>query len=169
MQNYELKEDEVVLFKGVGTLSDREGKTELMLTNLNIVFSTNYKTLFKKEELYVEARPITSLKVYEEIPQIKEKGQMIEMYFADTELDFVFDAKSDVHKFKDEVIKLFTGKSKSERNAEKVKNTIKLVDDTLGINSVELVGNVIKNGVVNSIKGAMKDVKAIGNIFKKKK
>ena len=38
MENYQLKEDEVVFYKGTVGLSELKGSTQLVLTNFNVVF-----------------------------------------------------------------------------------------------------------------------------------
>ena len=170
MQNYQLNSDEVVLYKGDGTLEDREGKTQIILTNQNIVFITTHINLYKKEEVYVEKFSIDDIKIYEEMPQVKAKGANVEIYLSTCEKVFKFQSKGEAGKFVDAVIKYFTGKTKTERNAEKVKGTINIIDNTFGINSVELVGNALKsgvNGAIDKVTGAIG--KGITNIFKKKK
>ena len=170
MENYQLNSDEVVLYKGDGALEDREGKTQIILTNQNLLFITTHINLYKKEEVYVEKFSIDEIKIYEDMPQVKAKGANVEIYLSTCEKVFKFQSKGEAGKFVDAVMKHFTGKTKAERNAEKVKGTINFIDNTFGINSVELVGNALKNGVVNSITGALnKGAKGIGNLFKKKK
>ena len=71
MQNYQLNSDEVVLYKGDGALEDREGKTQIILTNQNIVFVTTHINLYKKEEIYVEKFSIDDIKIYEDMPWVK--------------------------------------------------------------------------------------------------
>lgn len=164
MENYKLKENEVVLYKGEITLADKKGNTQLILTNLNIVFITKNKKLFTEEEVNVDFYPVEEIKIYEGIPQIKTKGNIVELYLLSTEKEFTFISKIELHKFMSEAKKLLTGKTTAERNAEKVKNTIKLVDDTLGIDTVSAVGNTVKDGIVGKVG---KGFKAIGKIFKK--
>ena len=170
MENYQLNSDEVVLYKGDGSLEDREGKTQIILTNQNIVFITTHINLYKKEEVYVEKFYIDDIKIYEEMPWVKAKGANVEIYLSTCEKVFKFQSKSEAGKFVDAVMKYFTGKTKTERNAEKVKGTIYIIDNTFGINSVELVSNALKsgvNGAIDKVTGAIG--KGITNIFKKKK
>ncbi|MBQ3494359.1 MAG: hypothetical protein IJA69_02985 [Clostridia bacterium] len=53
MENYNLRTDEVVLYKGNVILKNKKGTTELILTNINLVFINKYKKLFSKEEITV--------------------------------------------------------------------------------------------------------------------
>jgi len=166
MDNYKLKPEEVVFYKGDVTLKGKKGNTELLFTNLNVVFINKYKRLFSKEEITVFTYPTNEIKMYEGVPQIKHKGNEVEIYFKDAEVEFEFDSRIQVSKFINETNKFLTGESTVQKGAKKVKDTIGMVDDTLGINTVQATGNVIKNGVVGNITGA---IGKIGSLFKKKK
>jgi len=69
-----------------------------------------------------------------------------------------------LNKFKNEVLNFFSGKTTAERKAERIKSGISLVDNTLGIDSVKVVGDALKNSVGNSINKGLKSIK---NMFKK--
>lgn len=166
MDNYKLKAEEVVFYKGAVTLKGKKGNTELLFTNLNVVFINRYKRLFSKEEITVIEYPTHEIKMYEGVPQIKTKGSSVEIYFKETEVEFEFDSKMELRKFINETNKYLTGESTAQKGAKKVKDAIGLVDDTLGINTVQATGNVVKNGIVGNITGA---IGKIGGIFKKKK
>ena len=165
MEYYQLKSDEVVLFKGFITFANEQEKTNLILTNQNVVFITKFKDEFLNENAKVEYYAVEDVKMYEGKPQIKLNKNIVEIYFLTTEKEFQFEQKSDQHKFFDEAIKLLTGKTKVQRAAEKVKNAISIVDDTLGIDSVHVVGDAIKDGVVGKV---TKGLGSISKIFKKK-
>ena len=67
-----------------------------------------------------------------------------------------------INKFENEVLNFFSGKTTAERKAKKVKDGIALVDDTLNIDSVKVVGTFIKTGVSGVISKGL-------NVFKKNK
>ena len=165
MKNYQLSEDEVVLFKGFGALKDKRGVTEIILTNHNIVFVTRYKKFLSEEEVNIETYPLEDIKMYQGVPQVKTKGAITEIYLRTTEKEYQFDSRLDIHKFMSALMKLFTGKTAVERGAEKVKSSIKLVDDTLGIDSVHMVGDAVKDGVAGKVSKGFN--KVIGKMFKK--
>lgn len=151
MEHYKLKSDEVVLYEGQVDLKDRKGSTKLVLTNLNVVFINKYKRLFAQEEITVLEYPINEIKVYKDIPQVKIKENSAQIYFFEGEELIYFYSKKELHKFCNQVYELITGQTVAQKNAQKVKETINLVDDTLGINTVETAGKVIKNGVVGNV------------------
>ncbi len=148
MEHYNLREDEVVLYKGNVTMLDKQQPTQLLLTNLNFVFITKNAD---EESVETVIFPIEEVKIYEGIPQIKSKDSFVEIYFKTTEKEFAFESKSELHKFVSAATNLLTGKSGAERNAEKVKGAIGLVNDTLGVDIVKATGDVIKNGVGGAI------------------
>lgn len=155
MLSYKLKEDEVVLYKGDVNLLD-EGRTgKLILTNYNIVFVKNVDN--NLEENNIDIYLVEDIKLYEGVPQIKSKGNKIEIYFRTTEREFSFVNKSDLHKFVNSAVKLRTGKTIIERSAEKVKGTIKQIDDSFEIDSVGMV-----KSAVSKVRGF-----GIKSIFKK--
>ena len=168
MENYTLSEKEVVLYKGKISFENKNENTELILTNINLVFINKFKKIFSEEEITTLVYPISTIKTYEDIPQIKANGKRIEIYFIDNEIIFEFYSKSELQKFFNEINKLLTGQTNAQRNAQKIKNAINLIDDTLGINTVEVTCNALKDGLGNSVnKGLNKICKSIFN--KKKK
>lgn len=168
MENYKLAEDEVVLYKGVVTQKKSQVESELILTNLNIVFITKYETLEEKQVcVNVEKYPVADIKIYKEEPQIKTKGLAVEIYLLTTEIEFIFKSLLELRKFIKQAVNLLTGKTKAERMSEKIKNSIGLINETLDVDCVELVGNLIKNTSV--VKGVGSTVGKIGkNLLKKK-
>ena len=171
MENYKLRADEVVLFKGPVSFRDTLEPAEIIFTNLNLIVINKNKNMFEKQEetdvlTAVEVYPVDSIKIYEGAPQVKTKDTTVEIYLLEKELAFRFESKKSLNQFCEAVTKLLTGTDATHRNAQKVKDTIALVDDTLGINSVQVVGDVLKNGVTKGLSGALGK---IGNLFKTKK
>lgn len=167
MENYKLKNDEVALYKGYVTLPNKNGTTQLILTNLNFVFINKYKPLFKEEEITVTEYPVQSVKIYKDTPQIKIEKNKIEIYFLEAEVEMTFDSKSELHKFTSSALNLITGKTEAQRGAKKVKDAIGLVDDTLGIDTVQTTGNLLKNGVFGNLSDALSGLGK--SLFNKKK
>lgn len=146
MENYSLKANESILYKGNAC-----GDVEVILTNLNLVLIKTAKKLFQKNQIVVDVYPKEEIKIYNGVPQIKQKNCSVEIYLTSTERKIDFLSKRDVHKFVNTAFELLTGKTISARGAQKIKNAVGLVDDTLGINTVDTVKNVIENGVAGSI------------------
>ena len=171
MENYSLQPNEAVLYKGRATFGNNKTSSdllltktmstllltktssELLLTNINVVVITKTSKPFSKEQVDLKIFPVEDIKVYNDVPQIKQNGLMVEIYLTNTEIILDFDSKSAAHKFANTANELITGKSMSERGAEKFKGALNLVDDTLGISTVGTIKSVVENGVVGNVFG----------------
>ena len=155
MENYKLRADEVVLYKGDVILKNKKGLTSLILTNLKIVLINKYKKPLSKEEISILEYPVNSIKIYENMPQITVNGNFVEIYLLETEIEFEFNSKIELHKFNNAAKKLLTGQTSTERMCNNIKDSIGLIDDTLGINTVQATGNLLKNGIVGNVTGVI--------------
>lgn len=164
MENYELKENEVVLYKGEVSLINPKHSARLLLTNLNVVFII--RTSFFKEDITTEIFSVSDVKTYEGEPQVKVSSDTVEIYFKNTEKEFKFHSKSDQRKFISEITKLLTGKSGTERTVEKIKKNIDVINDTLGCDIIKSTENIAKNGIMGSTESLLGK---IGNLFGKNK
>ena len=170
MENYDLEKDEVVLYKGNVSLPKEKGLTQLILTNINFVLITRKKKLFSKEQVNVDIYPVNEIKYYKDIPQVIKNGYNVELYLLDDEVSFEFDSKNEVRKFINATMTLLTNKSTLERNTKKIKDTISTINNGLGIDSVGIAKNVLKNGIVGKTTNVIgKGVKTISKIIKKEK
>lgn len=89
--------------------------------------------------------------MYDGIPQLKQKNSTVEIYFTNEEVRLTFDSKFTVLKFINAANTLLTGKSMSERGAAKFKGAVELVDDALGIKTIDTMKGVLENGVVGTV------------------
>lgn len=155
MDEYKLQPNESVLFK-CNTYDD----TEILLTNLNLVIIKKIKKVKKRKKGLLSENqsplniyPVEDIKIYKDVPQIKSKNNTVEIYLTSTEISIDFYSRGDAYKFTNTAVELLTGKNTFARGAEKFKNAIDVVDDTLGINTVDTVKNVVENGVAGGILG----------------
>ena len=151
MENYDLEEDEVVLYKGDVTLKNQKNTTQLVLTNKNFVFITTIKKLFAKDQVIVDIFSVSEIKKYKEVPQVIRNGNEIDLYFIHDEISFVFESKNEVRKFMNAALTLITDKNAFVRGVDKVKGTIELVKDTTGIDAVQVaktVGGIVAHKAV---------------------
>ncbi len=144
MKFYQLQPNETVIYQ-----CNACGGTEVVLTNLNLVLLKRTKKLLSQDEITVDVYQKDDIKIYNSIPQIKQKNSSVEIYLTNTEIMIDFGSKSDAHKFTNAAIELLTGKTAAVRGAEKVKNAVALIDDTLGIHTMDTVKNVLEKGVVH--------------------
>ena len=177
MEHYNLDEDEVVLYKGDVVFKEKTQSTQIILTNKNLVFIDIVKKIFAHDEIETQIYPVNEIKMYEGVPQVKAKSNDVEIYLKTKELEFGFQSKNEVYKFRSAIIKLLTGKTGFERGADKVKDKIDVVNDTFGVDVVKSTEDVVKstedvvkNGIVESIGGLFEKVGKIGKaMFGKKK
>ena len=168
MKHYELEKDEVVLYKGNVSLLNKKGTTNLILTNYNFVLITTKKKIFANDEVCVDIYPINEIKYYNNIPQVIKKGCIIELYLLDEEVEFTFETKSEARKFLNATLTLLTNKTSFERGANKLKNTISMIDNSFGINCTQIAENAIKNSTLGTTTNLIdKGIKTIGKIIKK--
>ncbi|MBQ7977597.1 MAG: hypothetical protein IJ301_03295 [Clostridia bacterium] len=158
MDYYQLKEDEVILYKGEVVLPEKDGSTQLVLTNHNLVFKTK-----NEREVDIDIFAVSDIKFYEGVPQIKAKSNNIEIYFLLKEKEFTFLSKIEAHKFLTTAKKLLTGKSTAERCMDKVKYSIDKINDEFNIDIVDLTVNAVNNGVAGAVKGTFKGVASLIN------
>lgn len=150
MENYSLQANEVLLYKG-----EINNGIEIILTNLNLVVVKKIQKFFKKVQVKTFVYSKDDIKIYNDIPQVKQKESSVEIFLTSEEIEVEFCSRTEAHKFVNIVYELLTGKSMVERGAEKIKNAIKLVDDTLGFDTMDTVKNVMENGIAGSLLGGI--------------
>lgn len=159
MEHYELKSDEVILYKNEDVYYRGETKEiQLLLTNYAIVTIKKIKKLFKEAIIEVCIIPIEKVKVYKDKPQIRQEDFEVEIFLTDGEVAFEFYPKKEAHKFVVACLDLLTQKTSFERSASKVKDTVAVVDDALGVDTV----GAVKTGVGGFFKGVVGAKKGAG-------
>ena len=151
MKNYELKKDEVILFRGmVSSMSNwREEKkvsgynTELILTNFNIVLLTEVKKVFSRI-LDKKVYKVEDVKVYDETVQIIRRKNSVDVYLLDKELFLMFEREKNAKEFCDKAIKLKSGYSKFVRAVKKTQKAVKETNEALDIDVVEIAKEAVE-------------------------
>lgn len=159
MENYTLQLNETVLYED-SVYESEVGRSHLILTNLNIVLIITKRIsrgLFKKdlEEVYVKTYPISEVKVYNDLPQVKQKMKDVTLYLTSGELEFTFDSALKAFSFVNKTKELLTGNNSAVRGAGKVKKAIGVVDQTLGINTMGTISGVLEKGVGGTLLGGI--------------
>ena len=153
MTNYALQPNETILYQGNVSIEKRNGIVEMILTNLNLVLIITVRKFLAKAQVDVETYPIQEIKIYNNEPQIKQKNARVEIFLTCGEIIANFDSMFEAGKFVNSALRLLTGKTMAERSADKFKGAVGLVDDTLGINTVGTVKNVLENGIAGTLLG----------------
>lgn len=156
MDTYKLKADESVLYKGDVRVEGVKGNATLQLTNYNIVLNiSTKKNLFSKAETSIQVYPVDAIKIYNEKPQIKVKGYKVEIYFEKEEIILNFYSKMNASKFNLKATELITGKNIPTRGVDKIKNTLDMVDDKLGLDVVGVAKGIAGNGIIGTVLGGI--------------
>lgn len=150
MESYSLQTNEVLLYRG-----EAYNGIEISLTNLNLIIIKKTPKLFKKAEIETFVYSKDDIKIYNDIPQVKQKESSVEIFLTLEEIKIDFYSRTEAHKFVNAVYELLTGKTTTTRSAEKIKSAIKLVDNTLGIDTMDTVKNVMEKGIAGSLLGGI--------------
>ena len=175
MENYILKSDETVLYRGsVVVMPDGKNdaknvkKGDLLLTNFNIVIITQTKKLLKKVT-DIEVYSTSEVKTYDESVQVIRRKSVVDVYLKTGELFLDFQKEKEAKVFCDKALRLISGESKFVRSVKKVKKEIKETDEALDINIEEAVVNSAKMAAaitvgVATVPGVGKKTKILGKI-----
>lgn len=176
MKHYELQNDEVILYRGkVRLLPDGKPETPnrflkeeiyLVLTNLHIILDkTTQKLLGKKVDTLLY--DTNTIKKYEDVPQIIQKGAFVDVYLLKTELFFQFCNKRQATQFNNAALRLLTGHSKLVRGVKKGQKAIKETEDALQID----ISGTAKTAAIVAVEMAVgstgKKASAVGTFMKK--
>lgn len=155
MKGYTLQPNESILYSGPVSFFAKNTKVECLLTNLNLVFVITAKKLFTKDQIQVDTYPVSEIKTYNDAPQIKHKGLIVDIFLTSGEVNMSFPTNREAQKFVNASWQLITGKSMAERGADKVKSMVGRIDNALGINTVETVKGTLENGLVGTVFGGI--------------
>lgn len=168
MKNYSLESDEVLLFRCEVVQDDASEETvELVLTNLHIVFIGENENAPLSEKVSVTKYPVTDIKMYNGLPQIKQNNRNVELFLSQGEKTIEFKTRMEANRFIDVSFELLTGKTKLARGASKIKKSIDDVNEALGVDVIDEVKNFSVDTVTRIINNTKPS--SLFSLFKKKK
>lgn len=134
MTNYELNADEVVLYEGM--LISREYMAHLYatLTSQKIIIEKE-KGFFKREREVVDVVLLENIKLYNNVPQIKQKGFDVGIQAIDKNFTLSFPSMIEAKKFTGKIVDAVTGTTLAKRSSDKIKGAFDMVDETLGLDT----------------------------------
>lgn len=150
MENIQLQADEVILYEGGATSSTYKGNLKITLTSRRIIIEKEIG-LFKKTLELVDTFNLDTIKVYNEIPQIKQKGSAVDIQADKQNVSLVFSGMFEAAKFSGKAMDAATGTTLAKRGAQKVKDAFDIVDDTLGLDTRGTIKGILENGVKGTI------------------
>ena len=175
MDNYTLKADETILYRGsVVVLRDgksnekKDHESDILLTNLNIVIVTTTKKILRTVAETFTYR-VKDVKIYDESVQVKRKKSIVDIYLKDCELFLDFKKESEAKDFCGKALRLISGESKFVRSVKKAKKTVNETNEALDID----IGDMTKKTVlftaevttgIASLKGVGRTTQVFGKI-----
>lgn len=159
MANYELQNDEVVLYEGRVISNSYKGdmisnllnsEILLTLTSKKVIFEKE-KGLLKKERELIDTVLLENIKVYNEMPQVKQNRSDVEIQSVEKNITITFMNASEARKFTGKIVDASTGTTIAKRGSEKIKSAFNMVDDTLGLDTRGTIKGVLENGVKGTI------------------
>lgn len=150
MKNYELKSNEVILYEEVVKYSEFKGSLKLTLTSQKIILEKE-RGMIKKERELVDVINLEDIKIYNDKIQAQQKGSEVNIQTTNKNIKILFDSIFKANKFSTQIINAITGKSITERGADKIKGAISTVDDVLGIDTRNTLKGVVENGITGTI------------------
>ena len=146
MANFDLSAEEVVLFEGTATSKNYKGTLQLTLTSLKIVIEQE-KGILKKVRELLDIVDLTSVKFYNDVAQIKQHGCNVEIQTTAINFTLVFSGLLEARKFSEKAINAVTGTSVSKRVSDKTKETLDMVDATLGVDTRGTLKGILEKGI----------------------
>lgn len=150
MENIQLKADEVILYEGSATSPTYKGNLKIVLTSERL-FIEKEVGLFKKMLELVDAFALDTIKIYNGVPQIKQKGSTVEIQADTQNVNLVFSGLLEAAKFSGKAMDAATGTTLAKRGSQKVKEAFNIVDDTLGLDTRGTIKGILENGVKGTI------------------
>ena len=150
MGNFELQSDEVVLYEGSVTSNIAKGNLQMTLTSQKIVWEKE-KGVFKKERELVDIVSLTNIKFYNDVAQVKQKGNVVEIQTVEKNITITFYGMLEAKKVAGKIVDTVTGTTFAKRGSEKIKGALNMVDETLGLDTRGTIKGLLENGVKGTI------------------
>lgn len=158
MNNYEIDNDEVILYEGKVGYNKNYIDVEFKLTSKKMIFEKQ-KGLIKKTKELIDIVPLDKIKVYNDVVQIKQKMNELQVQTIDKNFSIYANGILEAKKIITKIIDTVTGTTVSKRGTQKVNETIDLVDETLGLNTRDTVKGILENGIKGTLINGIKNKK----------
>lgn len=163
MSNYQLKNDEVILYEGQVSFEKLKSNINFTLTNQNMIFEKE-KGIFKKKLKVIDMIPIENIKMYKEKVQIKQKNSTIKMQTTDKNVAFTCSNALEAKKIIEEIINIKTDSNTLDRAVKKANN---LKKNLKSIANLSLACIMIPKAAIEIKENGKEIVKILKNILKR--
>lgn len=158
MNNYEIDNDEVILYEGKVGYNKNHIDVEFKLTSKKMIFEKQ-KGLIKKSKELIDIVPLDKIKIYNDSIQIKQKMNELQVQTLDKNFSIYANGMLEAKKINTKIIDTLTGTTISKRGSQKISESIDLVDETLGLNTRDTIKGVLENGVKGALINGIKNKK----------
>ena len=124
----EFEQDEVILYEGLVKYGNLKKCVKFTLTNKKLIFAKE-KGLFKKTFRIFDEILINSIKIYKDNVQIKQEKETIVIQCIDKTINFSCSNIVEARKVIEEIINIRTGSNVLERNKNRIKKVLNVVND----------------------------------------
>ena len=156
MNNYELTNDEVILYESKVWIKEikTKGSIHLILTSNKIVIEEIITTGFfsnKEEKNVIDIIKLEDIKAFNNKVQITQSTDNVNIQSKDKNYNIRFDSMFSAKKFVIKANDAITNTSITERGVKSVKSAIDTVDDVLGIDTRNTIKGVLENGIAGTL------------------
>lgn len=138
------------LFYTKGLFNRHKGSILVMLTSQKLALERE-KGLFKKEKELVDIITLNTVKIHNGVAQIRQKGSSVEIQTVEMNIELIFTGMLEARKFAGKMVDAVTGTTLAQRNSEKIKGAIDIVDDTLGLDTRGTIKGILENGIKGTL------------------
>lgn len=156
--NYEIEENEVILYEGFAEYKSESNKAlnvSLVLTSKRMIFEQE-KGFFKKQKELIDIINLSDIKTFNGEVQCKQKFNELIIQTNKKNFSLLFNGLIEAKKVNTIIINAVTGTTMAERGSEKVKGAFNIVDETLGLDTRGIAKGIFENGIKGTIINGIK-------------
>lgn len=158
MKNYEIDNDEVILYEGKVGYNKNYIDVEFKLTSKKMIFEKQ-KGFIKKTKELIDVVLLDEIKIYNDSVQVKQKMNELQIQTINKNFSIYASGMLETKKIATKIIDIITGTTISKRGSQKISGAIDLVDETLGLNTRDTVKGVLENGIKGTLINGIKNKK----------
>ena len=132
MKEYQLVNDEVILYEGLVKFGVTNRNVKLALTSQNMLFEKE-KGIFKKKMCVMENIPINKIKIYKGKVQIKQKKSTLIIQTVDKNIEFTLDNILEAKQVVEKIINVRTDTNFWDRTIVITDNLTKIIKSFIGL------------------------------------
>lgn len=132
MNNYQLEKDESIIIERQVKVEGIKSDIKFTLTTKNMILEKE-KGIFKKKLKVIDVISLSSIKVYKDKIQIKQRKSDLIIQTTNKNIIISFSNAIEAKKIEEEIISIITGTNIIERSSSKLKKAMNVVNDAKDI------------------------------------